>query len=84
MGSFLMASLVGSVILTVVLNMVPRMFPGASRKAEQRLHDYLVDAEDARSPHTPQRRVQVHFPWKAMVIASVVLTIGVNLVALLF
>jgi hypothetical protein len=77
--SFLWASVVGSIVLTVVLNGVPRLFPGATRKAEQRLHEYLVDAEDARDPNTPARKVQVFFPWKGMLFASVVLTVLVNL-----
>lgn len=75
---FLWASVVGSLVLTAVLNIVPRMFPGATRKAEQRLHDYLLDAEDAKDPATPARKVQVFFPWKAMLIASIVLTLLVN------
>lgn len=82
--SFLWASVVGSIVLTVVLNVVPRMFPGATRKAEQKLHDYLLDAEDAKDPATPQRKVQVFFPWKAMLVASVVLTILVNVAGLFF
>jgi len=76
--SFLWASLVGSVVLTLVLNLVPRMFPAATRRAEQGLHDYLVDAEEAKDPNTPPRKVQVFFPWKAMLVASVVLTVLVN------
>lgn len=84
MSSFLWASLVGSVILTLVLNVVPRLFPGPTRKAEQKLHDYLVDAEDARSPDTPQRKVKVFFPWKGMLVASVVLTVLVNVGDLFF
>lgn len=75
---FLWASLVGSIVLTVVLNVVPRLFPGPSQKVEQRLHDYLADAADARSPETPRRKVQVFFPWKGMLLASVVLTVLVN------
>ena len=76
--SFLWASVVGSIVLTIVLNAVPRLFPGAARKAEQQLHDYLLDAEDAKDPNTPARKVQVFFPWKAMLVASVVLTVLVN------
>jgi len=76
--SFVWASIVGSIVLTVVLNAVPRLFPAQTRKAEQRLHDYLLDAEDAKDPATPQRKVQVFFPWKAMLIASIVLTVIVN------
>lgn len=84
MSSFLWTSIIGSIVLTVILNGVPRLFPGASRKAEQRLHDWLVDAEEARDPATPKRRVQVYFPWKGMLIASVVLTVLVNLVGIFF
>ncbi len=80
--SFLWASIVGSILLTVVLNVGPRLFPGAAQKAEQKLHDYLVDAADARSPDTPPRKVQVFFPWKGMLIASVVLTVLVNVAGL--
>lgn len=75
---FLWASIVGSIVLTVLLNVVPRLFPGTARKAEQRLHDYLLDAEDAKNPDSPRRKVQVYFPWKGMLIASIVLTIIVN------
>jgi len=82
--SFIWASLVGSLVLTVVLNIVPRMFPSATRKVEQKLHDYLLDAEDAKDPATPQRNVQVFFPWKAMVIASIVLTVLVNVAGIWF
>jgi len=82
--SFIWASIVGSIVLTVVLNVVPRLFPGATRKAEQQLHDYLLDAEEARDPRTPQRKVQVFFPWKAMLIASIVLTVLVNAAGLFF
>jgi hypothetical protein len=84
MGSFLLASIVGSIVLTVLLNLVPRLLPGPSRRAEQRLHDYSVDAEEARRTDTPPRRVQVYFPWRGMLIASIVLTIVVNLAGLLF
>ena len=84
MSSFLWASLIGSIVLTVLLNAIPRLFPGPSRKAEQRLHDWLVDAEEARDPATPKRRVQVYFPWKGMLIASVVLTVLVNVVGVFF
>lgn len=77
--NFLWASVIGSLVLTVALNVVPRLFPGAARKAEQQLHDYLIDAEEARNPDTPRRKVQVFFPWKGMLIASVVLTVLVNL-----
>lgn len=82
--SFIWASVVGSIVLTVVLNVVPRLFPGATRRAEQKLHDYLLDAEDARDPATPARKVKVFFPWKAMLVASIVLTLLVNFAGVWF
>jgi len=84
MNSFLWTSLIGSVVLTVLLNVVPRLFPRQVRKVEQPLHDWLAEAEDVRDPQTSKRRVEVYFPWKAMLIASVVLTILVNVVGYLF
>ncbi len=81
MSSFLWSSIVGSIVLTILLNVVPRMFPRQSQRAEQRLHDYLVDATDAKDPSTPQRKVQVWFPWKGMLIASVGLTVLLNVIS---
>jgi len=91
MGSFLLTSIVASVVLTVLLNVVPRLFPGASRRAEEKMHDFVVDAERAREQRRANgdtgesgSRVKVYAPWKAMLIGSIALTVLVNLVALLF
>lgn len=79
MNSFLLASLIGSIVLTLALNLLPALFPKAAEKAErktlesvQRTHDNRVD------PNTPE--VRVFFPWKAMILISVGLTIAVNAV----
>jgi hypothetical protein len=63
--NWLVLSIVLSVVLTVVLNLAVRAFPGAPRRLEERLQ--------ADSP-----RMRVFFPWRAMLIASVVLTVLVN------
>ncbi len=83
MSSFLWSSIIGSIVLTVLLNAIPRLFPRQSQRAEQRLHDYLVDASEAKDPATPQRKVKVWFPWKGMLIASVVLTVLLNVISFL-
>lgn len=77
MPGWLVTSLVLSVLLTVALNVLPRVFPGASRKAEDRLHEAMTQSPDGSER---SRRVRVFFPWKAMLVASVLLTIIVNVV----
>ncbi len=76
--SWLVLSLVLSVVLTLVLNLGVRAFPGGPRRLQQRADTWLADAADDPSP-----RVRVFFPWKAMLVGSVVLTVLVNLVAAL-
>ncbi|HUR78971.1 MAG TPA: hypothetical protein VMZ22_13570 [Acidimicrobiales bacterium] len=66
--SWLVLSLVLSLVLTVVLNVAVRAFPGQIRRLE-------TPAETAR--------VRVFAPWKTMLVASIALTVIVNLVALL-
>lgn len=79
MKDFLLFSIVGSVILTVAVNLLPLLFPNAAAKAQRTLEDHarrsVEQHEDDNRP-----RVKVFFPWKAMLIASLVLTVLVNLV----
>lgn len=79
MKDFLLFSIVGSVILTVAVNFLPLLFPNAAAKAQRKLEDHarrsVEQHEDAGRP-----RVKVFFPWKFMVIGSLVLTVLVNLV----
>ncbi len=77
MPSWLLLSIVLSVVLTVVLNVALRLFPDAGRRAGEALQ---------RAAETPQRgedgsgsRVRVIFPWKLMLIGSLVLTLLLNL-----
>jgi len=81
--TWLAFSIVASLALTLVLNVALRVFPGA----RQRLHDTLqraVDRADRPTDEPDGRRVHVVFPWKAMFIGSLALTLFVNLILRLF
>lgn len=67
--NWLVTSIVLSVVLTVALNAGLRAFP----RAGQRLDERLTRAADEH----PNGGVIV--PWKAMIVGSLVLTIGLNL-----
>lgn len=71
---WLVVSLVLSVVLTVVLNVALHLFPRAGDELGRRLTDFAT-----RAPHEDDGRpVRVFFPWKAMLVGSLVLTILVN------
>jgi hypothetical protein len=75
---WLVVSLILSVVLTVVLNVGLRAFPDAGHRVARGLARLASpDVDDARGQG---RRVRLFVPWKAMILASVVLTILVNLV----
>jgi len=79
MSSFLIISVVGSVILTVLLNLLPALFPKSAEKAERKMLERMQQMhEDRIDPETP--KVQVFFPWKAMLAISLFLTVAMNLV----
>lgn len=81
MSNFLLTSLIASVVLTLALNLLPALFPNAAAKAERKIVEAMQDSHQNRvDPNTP--KVRVFFPWKAMLIISLVLTVGVNLVSL--
>ena len=81
MGTFLLTSLIASVVLTILINLIPRLFPAATEKAEQAVHEKMSQAlQDQREGNGP--RVKVFFPWKSMIVISIVLTILVNLIGL--
>lgn len=79
MQSFLLLSLIGSVILTVLFNLLPLLFPKTARKAERRVHAKMGEAIE-RAERGEGPRVKVFFPWKLMLLVSVVLTVLVNVV----
>jgi hypothetical protein len=76
--SWLGFSIVASIVLTIVLNLALWMFPNLG----ERLHDALARLADAHERNDdggePQSRMRVYFPWKAMLIGSIVLTILIN------
>ncbi len=75
---WLVVSLVLSAVLTVVLNVGLRAFPDAGHRVARGLARFASpNIDDARGQ---DRRVRVFVPWKAMILASVVLTVLVNLV----
>jgi len=73
MPEWLLYSLIASVVLTFVLNLGLRLFPGLGRSAEDRFLDRMEDQLPGR-----KSRVKVVFPWKAMLLISVVATIALN------
>jgi hypothetical protein len=74
--NWLVASLVLSIVLTVALNVVIRLFPNAPDRVARRL-DELDRGQ--RGPDDDRPRVRVYFPWKWMLVASLLLTLALNL-----
>ncbi len=82
MGSFITFSLIASVVLTVVLNILPIIFPNAADKLQKKIEENARRSIDQHEDDN-QPNVKVFFPWKAMVIGSIVLTVLVNLIGFL-
>ena len=79
MSNFLLISLIGSIVLTLALNLLPALFPNAAAKAERKIVEKMQETHSNRvDPNTP--KVRVFFPWKAMLIGSLILTVLVNMV----
>lgn len=82
MSNFLQISLIGSIILTVAVNLLPALFPNAAAKAEREILESVQKTHNDRTdPNTP--KVLVFFPWKAMLLISVVFTLAINAVGFL-
>ena len=81
MGNFLITSIVGSIVLTLVLNFLPLLFPNQAanlqRKVEEHARRSVEQHEDQNQPN-----VKIFFPWKAMIIVSIILTVLVNVIGL--
>ena len=80
MNEFILYSIIGSVVLTILLNVLPLLFPNASDKLQKKIEENARRSIDQHQ-NDNQPRVKVFFPWKAMLIGSVVLTILVNLIS---
>jgi len=76
---WLVFSLVASLVLTVLVNVAIRLWPGAASLGIERLTDWAERQEGTDAGSGPGR-VRVIFPWKAMLVASIVLTVGLNVV----
>jgi hypothetical protein len=75
---WLAVSLFLSVVLTVLLNVGLRMFPGMGQRFAAWMAELVrpdVDDDGRRG----DRRVRVIVPWKAMIAASLVLTLALNI-----
>lgn len=79
MTNFITYSIIASVLLTIVLNILPLLFPDSAAKLQKKLEDNARRAieqhEDVDRP-----RVSIFFPWKAMLIGSILLTVLVNFI----
>ena len=83
MPQWLVASIVLSIVLTVVVNLVLWLFPGAGRRVANGF-GRLTDDADRRASGPADSHVHVFVPWKAMLIGSIVLTVVLNVVLLLW
>ena len=79
MNNFLTYSIIGSIVLTIAMNVLPLLFPNAAAKVQRKIEDNARRAIEQHEDDT-QPRVKVFFPWKAMLIGSLVLTVLVNLI----
>ncbi len=82
MSNFILYSIIGSVVLTIILNLLPLLFPNAASKLQKKLEENARRAIEQHEDGS-QPRVTVFFPWKAMLIGSIILTILVNLIGML-
>ena len=79
MNDFLLYSIIASVVLTVILNVLPLLFPNVAVKIQRKFEEHAHRSINQHEGDTPPR-VKVFFPWKAMLIVSIVLTVLVNLI----
>lgn len=79
MNNFILYSVITSVMLTLALNLFPLLFPKAADTVQRKLAAQARRAiEQNQDPGRPN--IKVFFPWKIMLVASVALTVLVNLV----
>ena len=75
---WIVVSVALSVVLTVLLNVGLRAFPGAGHRVARKVVELTSPNIDDAGRRN--RRVRVVVPWKAMILASVILTVVLNLV----
>ncbi len=79
MQNFLITSLIASVVLTALINILPMLFPKTAQKAQRKIKEKVEESFNEQE-HGTGPRVKVFFPWKTMLIVSLVLTVLVNLI----
>jgi hypothetical protein len=79
MSDFILYSIIASIVLTVLLNVLPLIFPNAATKLQRKIEENARQAIEQHEDDN-QPRVKVFFPWKGMLIGSIVLTVLVNLI----
>lgn len=91
MADLIVNMLIASVVLTALINVIPRVFPGSS--AEDRVRDLVGEprteqshlspgpADHADSTDAQRPPFRVWFPWKSMLVGSILVTAIVNIVA---
>lgn len=80
MNNFILYSIIGSIVLTVLVNVLPMLFPRAADKLQKKIEENARRTIDQHQDDN-QPRVKVFFPWKAMLIGSIVLTVLINLIS---
>ena len=77
MNNFLITSIVGSIVLTLLLNLLlPNQATSLQRKIEEHARRSIEQHEDQSQPN-----VKIFFPWKAMIVVSIILTVLVNVIS---
>ena len=74
---WLVVSLALSVVLTVVVNVALRAIPESGRRAARWLAEHTPPGPSDTMAGQPRARLFV--PWKAMIVASIILTVLLNL-----
>ncbi len=81
---WLWVSLIASVVLTILLNVAIRLWPGGTERSARRVDDWarrqVSPPASGTTGAVDEPRVQVIAPWKAMLLASVVATVLLNVV----
>jgi hypothetical protein len=78
---WLAVSLVASAVLTVLLNVGLRVFPSMRAHLTRTATQLISHTTNRDIPN--ERRVRVFAPWKAMIAASLILTLLINLIRLM-
>jgi hypothetical protein len=77
--STLAFSVIASIVLTIGINVVLRVFPDTGRRLRDGAARLSERSADEALP-VSRSNARVIVPWKAMLIASVVLTVAINVV----